>query len=64
MLRSCSFLSVLLLAFTTTSWVHAQNEGQDDLDKATELQLKVQSIQDADEVVKLAESALKKGLDP
>lgn len=64
MLRSCSFLSVLLLAFTTTSWVHAQNEGQEDLDKATELQLKVQSIQDADEVVKLAESALKKGLDP
>jgi tetratricopeptide (TPR) repeat protein len=63
MLRSCSFLSVLLLVLTTTSWVRAENEGQEDLDKATELQLKVQSIQDADEVVKLAESAIKKGLD-
>jgi tetratricopeptide (TPR) repeat protein len=63
MSRSFRLMTVVLLlaAFPATLW--AENEGQEDLDKATELQLRVQSIQDAEEVVKLAESALQKGLD-
>ena len=41
----------------------AANEGQDDLDKATEAKLGANSLADLDEVIRLAESALKKGLD-
>ena len=43
--------------------LRAQNPGQADLDKATELQVAVQSLADLEEVAKLCESALKKGLD-
>jgi tetratricopeptide (TPR) repeat protein len=53
---------ILLCLFSAHAWCD-ENKGQEDLDKATELQLRVQSIQDADQVVKLAESALQKGLD-
>jgi tetratricopeptide (TPR) repeat protein len=41
----------------------AENEGQADLDKATEQKLGAQTDTDLTEVVKLCESALKKGLD-
>ena len=41
----------------------AANEGQADLDKATEAKLNAKSLSDLDEVVRLAESALQKGLD-
>lgn len=41
----------------------AENEGQDDLDKATELQLSAETLADLEKVAELAESALKKGLD-
>jgi tetratricopeptide (TPR) repeat protein len=41
----------------------AANEGQGDLDKATEAKLNANTIGDLDEVIGLAESALKKGLD-
>jgi tetratricopeptide (TPR) repeat protein len=53
----------LLFAFAFALGVRAENEGQEDLDKATELQLKVQSLRDAEQVIKLCESALQKGLD-
>ena len=41
----------------------AANEGQADLDKATELQVTAQSLDDLEKVAKLCESAIKKGLD-
>lgn len=41
----------------------AANEGQADLDKATELQLKVENLNDLERVADLCESALTKGLD-
>lgn len=53
--------AVILACVATTAW--AENEGLDDLDQATDLQLKVQSAQDLEKVVELSESALKKGLD-
>lgn len=39
------------------------NAGQDDLDKATELQLSIEQLEDVEKVIRLCESALKKGLD-
>lgn len=41
----------------------AEGNGQADLDKATESKLTASSINDLNEVIQLAESALKKGLD-
>ncbi len=41
----------------------AKNAGQDDLDKATELQLSVEQLEDVEKVIGLCESALSKGLD-
>lgn len=41
----------------------AQNEGQGELDKATELQIQAQTLADLEQVTKLCEEALKKGLD-
>ncbi len=40
----------------------ADNDGQDDLDKATEKKLSAETIDDLSEVLKLCESAMKKGL--
>ena len=51
-----------LIAFLTTT-IRAENEGQADLDMATELQLTAETLGDLEKVIKLAESALKKGLD-
>ena len=41
-----------------------ENDGQDDLDKATEKKLSAESLADLSEVLKLCESAMKKGLSP
>jgi len=41
----------------------AENEGQADLDKALELRLTAQSVQELSQVIDLAQSALNKGLD-
>lgn len=57
------FVGALLLTLAFANAARAENEGQEDLDKATELQLRVQSLRDAEQVVKLCESALQKGLD-
>ena len=40
-----------------------ENEGQDDLDKATDKKLAAENIDDLAQVIDLCESALKKGLD-
>ena len=52
---------LLLLAFGAAP-AFAQ-EGQEDLDKATELKLTANSVADLEKVVELGESDLKKGLD-
>ena len=41
----------------------AENEGQEDLDKATQLKVTAQSLDDLNEVVDRLETALEKGLD-
>lgn len=53
----------LALTMIAASVAHAANEGQADLDKATELQITAESLSDLEKVAKLCESALKKGLD-
>jgi tetratricopeptide (TPR) repeat protein len=42
----------------------AQNDGQEDLTQATQKKLSAESLADLNEVVRLSEQALKKGLDP
>ena len=57
--------AVCFIALTVISAPRAlaANEGQADLDKATELQVTAQSLSDLEKVAKLCDSALKKGLD-
>jgi tetratricopeptide (TPR) repeat protein len=58
--------TVALLAWAAVAFpsvLRAANEGQADLDKATELKLGAQSTGDLTDVINLCESALKKGLD-
>ena len=43
--------------------VWAAGKGQEDLDKATDVKLNAVTISDLSEVIRLSESALKKGLD-
>jgi tetratricopeptide (TPR) repeat protein len=54
------FFAALLLG---ASVARAENEGQDDLDRATEKKLSADSIEDLTQVIDLCEGALKKGLD-
>jgi len=56
-------LVVLLVAGCLASSAWGQSAGRDDLDKATELQLKIKTMNDVGRVIELCESALKKGLD-
>jgi tetratricopeptide (TPR) repeat protein len=49
--------------FWATASARAEGEGQADLDKATELQITAKSLQDLEQVARLCDSALKKGLD-
>lgn len=56
-------LSVCWMFVFAASAARAENEGQEDLDKATELQLSAKSLANLEEVAALCESALKKGLD-
>ncbi len=53
-------IAVVLLAVGS---VRAENEGQEDLDKATEVKLTAGTLSDLAEVIRLAESAIEKGLD-
>jgi tetratricopeptide (TPR) repeat protein len=63
MTRAWILPAFTLLMCLTTSAVLAENEGQEDLDKATALQLKVKSLTDLEKVAALCESAMSKGLD-
>ena len=54
-----AFLAVALSATV----VMADNEGQEDLDKATEAKLSISTLNDMGEVIRLLESAKEKGLD-
>jgi tetratricopeptide (TPR) repeat protein len=53
---------MLLLCLNCTSAIGAENDGQADLDQATELKLNAKSLADYEKVIKLCESALEKGL--
>lgn len=65
MLRLHSFIGVvpILLVLSLLSVARAENEGLADLDKATDLQLSADSVEDLEAVAKLCETALEKGLD-
>jgi tetratricopeptide (TPR) repeat protein len=56
-------LSVCLVLAVMASQVVAENEGQEDLDKATQLKVTAETLDDLNEVVDHADSALEKGLD-
>jgi tetratricopeptide (TPR) repeat protein len=58
-----AFLSCALFVFAARTWA-GENDGQDDLDKATEKKLSSETVDDLSEVLKLCESAMKKGLSP
>jgi tetratricopeptide (TPR) repeat protein len=55
-------LLLVLIALAGPAW--AKDDGQEDLDKATQAKLAVRTLSDLSEVVRLCESAMKKGLDP
>jgi len=55
-------IAIIVVMFSAGTAL-AENEGQDDLDKATELKLTAGTLGDLAEVIRLAESALEKGLD-
>jgi tetratricopeptide (TPR) repeat protein len=59
-----SLLSVCVLLLSLISPARAENEGQDDLDKATQLKVSAQTVDDLSEVIDHADAALEKGLDP
>ena len=56
-------LGLLLAGIVAADRVLAENEGLDDLDRATELKLTYSTLTDLGEVIRLSESALEKGLD-
>ncbi len=58
-----SLLIATLMAGLLCTEVFAENQGQEDLDKATEAKLTASTLSDLGKVVRLCESALKKGLD-
>ena len=63
MFRPLAKVLALVLLTLPAAWLPAANEGQADLDKATELQLSAETLADLEKVIELAEGALKKGLD-
>jgi len=56
-------LSLCLAAVLCPAAAMAENEGLDDLDKATEAKLTAETVQDLSKVIELLESAMDKGLD-
>ncbi len=63
MLRSLR-VGVVVLLLAAGGQTMADNPGQEDLDKATDAKIDAKTLKDLDEVVRLCESAKKKGLDP
>ena len=62
-MRFISFVVLVWMLILAPAVSFAANEGQEDLDKAIDLQLNVQSLADLEKVASLAESALDKGLE-
>ena len=60
--RKLFSVAIMALAFIASS-ARAGDDGQEDLDKATEAKLTANNLTDWGEVIRLAESALEKGLD-
>jgi tetratricopeptide (TPR) repeat protein len=58
-----AFVSSCLLIFTLAVPSWAENEGLDDLDKATQLKVTAQNLQDLNQVVDRLDTAIEKGLD-
>ena len=58
-----ALVALPLLVLTLVHPLRAENEGQADLDRATEAKLAAEKVADLTEVIKLCESALQKGLD-
>lgn len=58
-----SALAALAIGLGTVGVAWAEDKGQEDLDKATQAKLAARTLTDLAEVVRLAESALEKGLD-
>ncbi len=56
-------ISIVFIGLLWAPCARAEEAGQEDLDKATQMQLRIESLEDIEEVVKLCESALRKGLD-
>ncbi len=56
-------LLVPVLMLLIAGPLYAAGEGQEDLDKATEAKFSAETVGDLSEVIRLADSALKKGLD-
>ncbi len=63
MFRSIFICLMLLLLAPLPAGAATENDGLEDLDKATETKLGAESLEDLDQVVNFLESALKKGLD-
>ena len=62
-LMRSSAAAILLAVMLSGGSAWAENEGQEDLDRATEAKLDAKTLSDLDEVIRLCESALEKGLD-
>ena len=60
---TCIVLAALFAILLSSQMARAENEGQDDLDKATDKKLAAESVDDLAQVIDLCETALKKGLD-
>jgi tetratricopeptide (TPR) repeat protein len=65
MFRTLSFgySMCLLLVVAMTAPVIAENEGQEDLDKATQLKVAAETLDDLGEVIDKVDTAIEKGLD-
>jgi tetratricopeptide (TPR) repeat protein len=57
------FTAIIFAMTISAGTARAANDGQEDLDKATEAKLSAATLTDLGEVIRLAESALQKGLD-
>jgi tetratricopeptide (TPR) repeat protein len=58
-----SVLALVLTGFLQSGAASAENEGLEDLDRATEIKLTFRTLSDLGEVIRLCQSALEKGLD-
>jgi len=62
-IRSIIYAMLAFVVLLPAAALHAENDGQDDLDQAYDKKLGAKNLDDLAQVVDLCESALKKGLD-